>query len=440
MLKKSVALIGSILLTSVCVGALIMNNADNNNTLSKASGERTSYSLTIDSPLYVGGGQSGEGYTTVQTTFGNDVKIKYNKLNSFADGINNIEEGSYIEIVNNGDIHGLAGVSNVTITCQTEKECAWIRVSYGWDEGVMMNTLQEIALYTSMQNISFDIPNSPSYIRIDSARYSNSYSVNLEQITFTYSCETIVDPYVTGDYVLNFEEDHFEVARYKGTNRNLTIPSEYNGYPITAIADNFAVDMGKEDIDNVTLPSSIKRIGQNAFNGAENLLSINLDNVENIDYRAFFNCYKLGNNKDFHIYASGIAQGAFVQTGLTSVFFHSNSGTISFDSVSFGNNFSLLSVSFDQNLTITTGGQVFNRCNKLRTVYLPKYINTFWDTNCLEYSTFWGCEELANIIYSGTMEQWEGIEKSSYWYQDLPATTTIVRCSDGNVNIRPQQS
>ena len=428
MKKKLAILLSTTLLSAASVAVLALNLNNNNNITSKAEGEQP-YTLTINTPLFTGSGTSGEGYTYVQTQNGNNIKIKYFELSPLAEGINVLRRNSYIEIVSNNDILGLAGITSVSLNYDLPQESVRFKVSYGWNEGVMMNTIEKWAAI-SEHNTSFAIENSPSYLKIHSDIIGNDYLINLKEIVISYSCQTSTDPYFDGTYVYNFEEDHFEVARYRGTSGSLDIPGEYNGYPVTAIADDFSVDIGKEDITDVTLPDSVTRIGKNAFNGAENMTTINLDKVTDYDYRAFFNCKKLFRNVSLKLNATHIGESAFSQSGVTIIDFYSPINALQIDRDAFSNADNLMRVYFNpRELVLTIGSTVFRSCDELYVIYLPESINSYNKTNYLETSTFNGCTALGYFYYRGTADQWKSIEKSDLWHKDIPAT--YVTCFAG---------
>ncbi len=59
------------------------------------------------------------------------------------------------------------------------------------------------------------------------------------------------------------------ITRYKGINRDIVVPSEYNGTPVTAIAENaFA---GCSHLEKVSVSANIKKICDYAFFGCEKL-------------------------------------------------------------------------------------------------------------------------------------------------------------------------
>lgn len=73
--------------------------------------------------------------------------------------------------------------------------------------------------------------------------------------------------------------------------RNIVIPSEYEGKPVTAIADRAFND---SDIQSVTIPDSVQTIGKMAFEGCKSLTSVSLGKgVKKLDSGAFYTCENL---------------------------------------------------------------------------------------------------------------------------------------------------
>lgn len=76
------------------------------------------------------------------------------------------------------------------------------------------------------------------------------------------------------------------------TDTNIIIPSEYNGLPVTAIAD-FAFHQCNS-LTSIIISDSVTNIGSGAFGGCTNLTSVTItDNVTSIDINAFSCCTSL---------------------------------------------------------------------------------------------------------------------------------------------------
>ncbi len=451
-MDKNKLIISAAVVLMASTGIMLAANSGNSShvTLSGLAGSET-YTLTINSPLYTGSSESGVGTTFVQTTNGNNIKIEYNKLSPFVaggsspyqTGFNSIKLDSYIDIVANGKIEGLSGISSVTVKWCDSSNTSLMRVHYGWEPGNYMNYIEEkCSPFTTTGIHTFNLPNGPSYIRIDSTQLTESsgrYTLGLNEISIKYSCVKTVNPYVVGEYCLDRVDDHFEVVRYTGSSTSLDFPNAFEGHPITAIADDFAVDIGKNKITSVTLPASITKIGASAFYGASKLETIDLSHVTTIGYRAFMNCSKLGSTDKLDIYAPQIGEDAFCQSGVTEVDFHSSTGRITTGETAFVNCHSLATVLFDDDLTLYIGSALFDNCDKLTTIKLPV---TLYDTLYtakvgLNKTMFYDCSSLSDIQYAGTVEQWGNLYKPGWWSKDIPQSTTQVYCiaSDAYTNL-----
>ena len=85
------------------------------------------------------------------------------------------------------------------------------------------------------------------------------------------------------------------VGRYKGTETEITFPSEIKGTVITGIASaTTTVPENYKSLVSVIIPEGYKSIGDNAFLGCENLEKVVLpSSIEKIGVKAFANCKKL---------------------------------------------------------------------------------------------------------------------------------------------------
>ena len=78
------------------------------------------------------------------------------------------------------------------------------------------------------------------------------------------------------------------ICQYLGKNRNVVIPSEIEGYPVTRIADNAFTNA---NVITVSIPNTVTAIGWFAFYGCYSLESVTIpSSVTRIDYAAFDNC------------------------------------------------------------------------------------------------------------------------------------------------------
>lgn len=85
----------------------------------------------------------------------------------------------------------------------------------------------------------------------------------------------------------------YAVTRYTGSGGDIAILDNIEGVSVTAI--NHSVFKNKGSIKNVTLPSTIKNIGEEAFYYCYGLKTINLEHVTHIEDSAFAYCGQLTN-------------------------------------------------------------------------------------------------------------------------------------------------
>ena len=73
------------------------------------------------------------------------------------------------------------------------------------------------------------------------------------------------------------------------------------------------------------------------------------------------------------------------------------------------------------------GDSAFNSCSSLTSITIPNSVTS------IGYAAFWDCSSLTSITYQGTKAQWEEIELSDGWNDEIPAK--VVHCTDGDVEI-----
>ncbi|MGN1328261.1 MAG: fibronectin type III domain-containing protein [Eubacterium sp.] len=110
-------------------------------------------------------------------------------------------------------------------------------------------------------------------------------------INITVSAEELT----SGDFsycVLSDNNKTAEISGYAGSEANLTIPSEIDGYAVTSIG-TFAFTENT-DLISVTLPNGIKNIGGAAFAFCQNITDIKLNSdLKYIADEVFFGCTSL---------------------------------------------------------------------------------------------------------------------------------------------------
>ncbi len=437
MKEKLAMFLVSVVCVTSCVavtGLAIKNSTGDHPAIIKA--EDKVYSLTIDSPLYTGEGTSGEGVTTVKTAYGNDIKLKYNKLfafdhgeNGVQSGFNSMTDGSYIEILNNDDIHGLAGIRHIHIESSI-RSAGDLTIHYGWAQGQYVSYFHEDISSTQEGIYDFDFEESPSYVKIETA--TPYLTMGLGEITFTYSCEEVANPYpLVNNFYLHKVDDHYEAFSYIGDETTLTFPGKYGDVDVTAIADNFKFKNGAAGIVNVTLPASITKIGYRAFfcdvNDTGMLTNINLDNVKHISDGAFQNNDNFGRTVCPNIrYVEYIGVSAFFSTSFVNETLIFSAPNLSIQSTAFRLT-GIKNLRFESSTSLRLGGQAFSKCPNLESVTLPK------NTTYLGGHLFEDTPKLSTITYNGTVAEFNAIEKALYWEED--GSFTNVHCIDDDIII-----
>ena len=76
---------------------------------------------------------------------------------------------------------------------------------------------------------------------------------------------------------------------------------------------------------------------------------------------------------------------------------------------------------------ITIGSYAFSSCDSLKSITIPKSMKFIYE------GAFRDCSNLNSIIFKGTIEEWNIIDKGPEWNYDVPAT--YVQCTDGQVEL-----
>ena len=226
----------------------------------------------------------------------------------------------------------------------------------------------------------------------------------------------------TGD-TFNFNGLTYEItsdttAKVKGPEATtlltqVTIPEKatnsLNGesYTVTAIADKaFRNTRFNGEITSITLPDSLKEIGDFAFFSCLKLEDINLpDGLTKIGYQAFQNCYSL---TEITIPSSVTTMSSHVFNrciGLKKVTFEKNSQLSALPDATFANCESLESFTLPNGFT-SIGENAFYKCGNLTT------LNISDDVTEIKKDAFIDCAKFNTINYDGTKYSWNALLKS----------------------------
>ncbi len=147
----------------------------------------------------------------------------------------------------------------------------------------------------------------------------------------------------------------------------------------------------------VVIPDDVTYIGNYSFSGCTSLKTVVIpESVKTIGEHAFANCESL--------------ESLIIPDGVTEI-----------SANAFYNCSSLSSINIPEGVTVIDR-QAFYGCSSLKSVTLPRSI-----TN-VNYMAFKGCTSLTDLVFEGTLEEWNSVSKGSNWDSDCGFTS--VKCSD----------
>jgi hypothetical protein len=271
----------------------------------------------------------------------------------------------------------------------------------------------------------------------------NGVTSNTAAITFLLA-ETFTE---TGFVCKVVNETYIKITDYTGSEAEVTIPAEIQGLPVTEIAQK--AFHGKDILTSLVIPDSITKIGQYAFGGNRNLVSITLPFVgETItsageyatlgytvgsdrlfggnysynaiqNYSALSKTYYFPNSlKNVVIAGGNISMGAFQNmTKVESITLPEAITAVG--SRAFENCISINAISIPETVT-AIGANAFYNCSRIETVALPAVLTAigdlaFYDCDGIKSITlpnglleigqkaFSGCSGLTNIVVPNTV-------------------------------------
>ncbi|MCH5351641.1 MAG: leucine-rich repeat protein [Clostridiales bacterium] len=220
----------------------------------------------------------------------------------------------------------------------------------------------------------------------------------------------------TGSLVFAKEGNAYTVSGMTGEETIVVIPSEYNGLPVTKIQGEYGTGaFARKAITSVTIPDSIEEIGQNSFNNCSALASVNIGTASSLK--------KIGNNA---FSGNAALKQIYLPSGMInlgdSVF--NNCGNIERFIVADGNaaysseNGHLIEKATAalmrgaNNKEVPDGVKVIAsaafRKSTLKQLAIPATVEKI-ENYIIQDSA------IEEIVYGGTEEQWEQIQKAKLW-------------------------
>jgi len=186
------------------------------------------------------------------------------------------------------------------------------------------------------------------------------------------------------EFVLNETSYHVTIGNYQGT--EVTVPSQYNGLPVTKVDFSSC-----KQLTSVKIPKGVKTI---KLKECTSLVSVELpEDIEQINASMFYGC-----------------------TSLTSIVIPK--GVTVIDSSAFEGCTGLTSIVIPEGVTVI-GSRAFEGCTSLTSIVIPKSLNNIND------STFNLCSALKTVYYMGTATEWDEITIVNYYNTWLTGATRL---------------
>ena len=203
--------------------------------------------------------------------------------------------------------------------------------------------------------------------------------------------------YTSGDFTYSIFDWGCGITGYKGSDSDVVIPSELDGYPVSGIGDD--AFSGNTNITKVTFPEGIQSIGNDAFKGCVSLKEIKLPNsVEIICGESFKDCSNLS-NVDLGNGVTTLAYSCFSNCdSLTSINIPASMTTTDSEA---GHPFSgcdaLKTATFESG-GVTIPMTFFEGCSALQKIIIPEGIQT------IELRAFADCTSLEDITIPNSVQ------------------------------------
>ncbi len=198
--------------------------------------------------------------------------------------------------------------------------------------------------------------------------------------------EAVVASADSFEYQLSADKTRVTITKYKGKDKNIIIPDKIENAAVYSVGTAFA----GTDIEQITLPASVKNIGVEAFKNCEKLHTVVLqEGLESIGNSAFFECSAL-KSIAFPRSLKTIGNGAFYKcTSLKKIKIPNTLQSMGYEAFRLAG---LNEVEFEDG--IKNIGSLFSFwCNDLKSVTVPASVES------IDTQTF--CGKLESITFLG---------------------------------------
>ena len=265
----------------------------------------------------------------------------------------------------------------------------------------------------------------------------------LDSDRVVYPCQ-LIDPLTDYIFELTNDETGYRVVLHgeMGYHKDMYIPDEYEGLPVTEIKRRGAPPY-RSEVQSVRLPASLKKIGAGAFEGFFSLQGIEFpEGLESIGGNAFYGCSYI-RAAYFPSTLQTIGESAFANCNRLMI--AEFTSAVKIGSSAFNGCVSLMKVNFAEGITI--GLSAFANCTAIRQLYFAKNVSIgqtafqgctlLEEIDCAEgvtlggslFSTFQGCTAFKRADVSKCSRI------GAYAFSNCSALTDIVFPEDPSVYV-----
>lgn len=198
--------------------------------------------------------------------------------------------------------------------------------------------------------------------------------------------------------------------------------------PITRVMEILPCLYRKNDIENITIPTTVSVIGDNAFEGCSKLTSIDIpDNILAVVDYAFADCMRLSDVKfNSTSKCTFIGHNAFAKTNLSKIVVPGSVKAIGPGAFYWCSN--LKEAIFLEGVE-DFGGTTFVECRNLSYVSLPRTLKSFG------LYTFQNCKRLERLYYAGPAKEFLGKMQNFNPNWHTGSEIKSVVCSDTVIDL-----
>ncbi len=223
------------------------------------------------------------------------------------------------------------------------------------------------------------------------------------------------DPAAQLTYTLNEDGKSYSVSGCsKSFSGDIKIWSNYNGFPVTGIADN--AFEGCQNLNSVKISSNIKTIGDNAFKNCTALVSVNMSNsVVSVGDSAFLGCTGLDS-----VYVKSLDKWCGIEFGSDTA-----SNPLCYAKYLYINDELLSEVVIPDGVTVIEKGAF--SCENITSITLPESVTEIdvyafsgatnltsvtikGDVKSIGDYAFDGCSSLSDVYYYRELSDWDKID------------------------------